>query len=62
MLAEIAMPPAIQALLAARLDRLTPDERHVHRTAPRSRASSSTSDGVVELSSPETREAVADRN
>jgi DNA-binding SARP family transcriptional activator len=55
---EIAVPPAIQALLAARLDRLEPDERRVLECASVEGETFHLS-GVVELSPPETREAVA---
>jgi tetratricopeptide (TPR) repeat protein len=56
--AEIAVPPAIQALLAARLDQLTPEERDVI-----GRASVEGEvfhvEGVLELCSLETRETVS---
>jgi class 3 adenylate cyclase/tetratricopeptide (TPR) repeat protein len=55
--AEIAVPPAIQALLSARLDRLTPDERQVIECASVEGEVFHVG-GVVELSSPRTREAV----
>ena len=55
-LGEIVVPPAIQALLATRLDHLTPDERHLIERA--SVEGELFHVGGVELSSPETPEAV----
>ncbi len=55
---EIAVPPAIQALLAARLDRLEPDERRVLACASIEGEVFHVG-GVAELAAPETREAVA---
>jgi DNA-binding SARP family transcriptional activator len=54
---ELAVPPAIQALLAARLDHLTPDERHVIGRASVEGELFHVS-GVVELASPEAQDAV----
>ena len=55
---EIAVPPAIQALLAARLDRLEPDERQVLACASIEGEIFHVG-GVAELAAPETRETVA---
>jgi tetratricopeptide (TPR) repeat protein len=57
---EIVVPPVIQALLAARLDHLTADERHVIECASVEGELFHVG-SVVELSSPETREAIATR-
>ena len=57
---EIAVPPAIQALLAARLDRLEPEERRVLECASIEGETFHVG-GVVELSPAETREAVESR-
>jgi DNA-binding SARP family transcriptional activator len=54
---EIVVPPAIQALLAARLDHLTQDERRVIERASLEGEQFHT-DAVVELSSPEVEEHV----
>jgi tetratricopeptide (TPR) repeat protein len=56
--AEIAVPPAIQALLAARLDRLEPDARRVLACASIEGEIFHVS-GVADLLAPETRETVA---
>ena len=56
---EIAVPPAIQALLAARLDGLEPDERRVLACAS-IEGEVFHLRGVVELVAPEAREAIAD--
>jgi DNA-binding SARP family transcriptional activator len=55
---EIAVPPAIQALLAARLDRLEPAERHVLACASIEGEIFHVG-GVAELAAPYTREEVA---
>ena len=54
---EIAVPPAIQALLAARLDRLEPEERHVLACASIEGETFHVG-GVAELAAAESREAV----
>ena len=56
---EIEVPPAIQALLAARLDRLEPDERRVLACAS-IEGEIFHVDGLLELAAPEAREAIAD--
>jgi tetratricopeptide (TPR) repeat protein len=58
--AESTVPPAIQALLATRLDNLTADERHVIERASIEGELFHVG-GVVELSSPETADAVRSR-
>jgi len=58
--AELTVPPAIQGLLAARLDRLEPDERCVLEHASIEGETFHVG-GVVELSPPESRDAVASR-
>jgi DNA-binding SARP family transcriptional activator/class 3 adenylate cyclase len=57
-LSDLTVPPAIQALLAARLDRLEPDERNVLACASIEGESFHVG-GVVALAAPETRERVA---
>jgi tetratricopeptide (TPR) repeat protein len=56
----LTVPPAIQALLAARLDHLTPEERHIIERASIEGELFHVG-GVVELCSPETPNAVASR-
>jgi DNA-binding SARP family transcriptional activator/class 3 adenylate cyclase len=58
--AELTVPPAIQALLSARLDRLEPDDR---RALERASVEGETfhAGGVIELSPLETRESVHGR-
>ena len=56
--AEVAVPPAIQALLAARLDRLEPDERRVLACASIEGEIFHVG-GLADLFAAETREAVA---
>jgi DNA-binding SARP family transcriptional activator len=55
---DIAVPPAIQALLAARLDRLEPDERRVLECASIEGETFHVG-GLVELSPLETRDSIA---